>query len=103
MTLDSFLEDKTIIGDYENYGLIKLDTQGSELLILEGASKFLSERKPKYILLEASVSEYNEGAPRIPEVLTYMQKIGYTLFDIFGYKYNFDGSLLQTDLFFIRS
>ena len=67
-------------GDWSK-GLVKIDTQGSELLVLKGASKFL-RLKPKYILLECSYIEYNKEAPLIAESLDYMNKIGYRPIDI---------------------
>lgn len=67
-------------GDWSK-GLIKIDTQGSELLILEGCKKLLS-LNPKYILIECSYIEYNKDAPMIAESLNYMHKIGYRPIDV---------------------
>lgn len=75
--LDDVVDDT---GDWSK-GLVKIDTQGSELLILDGAKKFL-KKDPKYILLECSYVEYNKGCPLINETLNYMHDIGYRPIDI---------------------
>ena len=100
--LDTLSEQYKFAGDFKNYGLIKIDTQGSELLILDGAKKFLADRNPRYILLECSVIDYNINAPKINEVIIYMDSIGYNVKDIFDVSYNNNGMLMQTDLLFER-
>lgn len=100
-TLDELATQHDLGGDWHNFGLIKLDTQGSELRILRGATKFLEQNRPRYILCECSVIEYNTGAPLADEVINYMSSIGYVLRDIFDTAYK-HGMLLQTDILFER-
>jgi len=95
-TLDSVVDHSL---DWHN-SLIKIDTQGSELLILDGASELLSQR-PRFILLECSIQEYNEGAPLINESLDYMLNKGYKLYDIVDTAYSQTGELLQLDIMFM--
>lgn len=67
--LDSlFAPDRT-------FDLIKMDTQGSELDIIEGGREICS--RAKAILLEVSYTEYNKNAPLVAEVVEYMQKFNY--------------------------
>jgi len=80
-------------------GLIKIDTQGSELLILQGAKKLLAN-KPRYIILECSVQEYNIEAPLIDEVIKTMQSYNYRIHDIMEIAYKETGELLQMDILF---
>lgn len=103
-TLDTIMESNQFYGDWKKSGLVKIDTQGSELLILDGAKKFLDSKAPAYILLECSVEQYNEGSPLLPEVLTYMENIGYSIFDFVDFSYsNINvGKLIQTDILFKR-
>lgn len=58
-----------------NFDLIKLDTQGSELDILAGGEKLCS--KAKGILMEVSFFEYNKGAPLYPAVKQFMDDYGF--------------------------
>lgn len=98
VTLDSLLD---LDAEWNNV-LVKLDTQGSELDILAGATQFIERHKPGYMLLECSVKPYNEGAPLIGEVIEYLKKIGYLFNDIVEIKYDNQGDLLQMDVLFRR-
>lgn len=77
---------------------IKIDTQGSELLILEGAKNLLKGR-PRFILLECSYVHYNEGAPLITDIFNYMNKINYAPVDLIDNSYIND-RLIQSDWLF---
>jgi len=67
--LDSlFAPDRT-------FDLIKMDTQGSELDIIEGGREICS--RAKAILLEVSYTEYNKNAPLVVEVVEYMQNFNF--------------------------
>lgn len=93
-TLDSLID---LTKDWSE-SLIKIDTQGSELLILDGAKQLL-KHNPKFILLECSYVEYNQGAPLISEVFAYMTKIGYKPIDVLDNSY-VNGQLIQSDWLF---
>ena len=57
------------------FDLIKIDTQGSELDIISGGKNLCS--KAKGILLEVSLTQYNEGAPLYEEVIQFMKDFGF--------------------------
>ena len=57
------------------FDLIKIDTQGSELDIITGGINLCN--KAKGILLEVSLTQYNEGAPLYQEVISFMENIGF--------------------------
>lgn len=102
ITLDTLDKQHNFFGNWKDYGLIKLDTQGSELLILSGASRFLKEKQPKFILIECSWIEYNSGSPLLLEVMSELNKLGYKAKDIFDVSYDNQGILIQTDILFER-
>jgi FkbM family methyltransferase len=102
-TVDSLDKKHNFFGNWQELGLVKIDTQGSELLILTGASNFISRRKPRYVLLECSIRPYNQGAPSFFEVCVYMDKLGYQMRDIFDTNYTAQGELLQIDCLFERN
>ena len=62
--LDDLFEDES------EFDLIKIDTQGSELDIMSGGKNLCS--KAKGILLEVSLTQYNENAPLYNEVIQFM-------------------------------
>jgi len=99
-TLDILHQKHNFFGNWNTHGLIKIDTQGSELLILAGAKNFLEKQEPRFILLECSVAKYNQGAPVLDEVIREMSEMRYLVKDIFDLSYDNLGTLLQTDILF---
>jgi FkbM family methyltransferase len=89
---DLFTNDST-------FDLIKIDTQGSELDIMTGGRNLC--KKAKAILLEVSLTKYNEGAPLYDEVLKYMDNFGFEKKDILDEAFN-HGSHQQDILFLNR-
>lgn len=79
---------------------IKLDVQGAELDILEGAGDLIDECK--LILAECPISPYNIGSPEIGDYLNYFKKIGFTPLRITE-QHRGAGALLQVDVLFLRS
>jgi hypothetical protein len=45
--------------------------------------------------------DYNEGAPRASEIISYLYNLGFDLFDI-GSFYYWDDKLNQSDMFFVN-
>lgn len=74
ITLDSLFENDS------EFDLIKIDTQGSELDILLGGSQLCS--KAKGILLEVSLTQYNENSPLYNEVIEFMDNFGFKKVEI---------------------
>ena len=101
-TIDALHAKHNFYGNWCDLGLIKIDTQGSELLILAGARQFLLTKQPKYILLECSIIQYNSGAPTISDLIVYMHSINYKIIDIFDLSYDGNRMLHQTDILFER-
>ena len=101
-TVDALHRKHNFFGSWSTNGLIKIDAQGAELLILKGAASFILEKLPRFILLECSITQYNKDAPLFAEVIAYMAKIGYAAIDIFGMSYGDRGVLIQTDIMFER-
>jgi FkbM family methyltransferase len=91
--LDNLFEENS------EFDLIKIDTQGSELDIMMGGKNLIN--KAKGIILEVSITPYNEGAPLHDEVIKYMDEIGFYPVEILEEHY-LHGSLLQKDYLFIK-
>jgi FkbM family methyltransferase len=102
VTLDSLDQKHNFYGNWKEQGLIKIDTQGSELIILKGSNSFLEKRQPRFILIECPIMEYNLGAPKFDEYIYYMKQINYDIKDVFDMSYDGLGNLLQIDLLFER-
>ena len=80
---------------------IKLDVQGAEIDVLEGARRLLSEQPVDYVLAELSLVRYNDGAPLADAVIAFMRNIGFGMFDVFELHY-WQQQLIQFDVLFAR-
>jgi len=82
--------------------LIKLDVQGSELDILNGLNQKLKHFE--IIILETSIQQYNKNSPLFFNVINFMDKNNFRLFDIFDTKRlgDFNSYLVQCDCLFVR-
>lgn len=83
-----------------SFDMLKLDTQGSEIDILNGAPNTL--QSIKHILIETSLIEYNIGSPLKEQVFSYLTSIGYDPVVKVEDHY-FDGKLIQEDWIFTRT
>lgn len=84
--------------------LLKIDCQGSELDILRGCKDVLI--KTDFIIMETPFfGEWNEGAPKFVDCINFMDKIGFTPYEIAEEgRANLDGTnyLIHLDMIFIR-
>jgi len=90
-----------VLARYDAAGptFLKLDVQGAELDVLAGASATLA--RTDAILMEASLVEYNIGAPRIADVVARMRELDFLPFDIWDLR-RIGPVLAQIDLVFAR-
>jgi FkbM family methyltransferase len=96
LTLDQVVKER----NWPAPDLIKIDTQGSELLILEGAIKTLPQAKA--LLIETQFqSTLNENAPNFIAVIDYLEHYGFLVFDICEIHRSRLG-ITQIDFFFLH-
>jgi FkbM family methyltransferase len=81
--------------------LVKIDTQGSELDIIEGGVETL--KRVKYLLIEVSVMEYNKNAPLFDVVHLKLREFGYKIEDILHYHKFANGDIFQMDIVYKNS
>jgi FkbM family methyltransferase len=94
-TLDSIIEENNLpLPDF-----IKIDTQGSELDILNGGKKAV--QNAGFILTECPIIEYNEGAPNIHEYLTFMKENDFVPIKLME-NHMMDRILVQIDILFMK-
>ena len=94
VTLDELIEQNNLPIPQ----LLKLDTQGSELDILKGATKLLG--KTELIISELPIIEYNRGAPNISEYLEFFKSHDYIPVDVLEV-HRGEETLIQLDILFI--
>lgn len=88
----------TLLGSNKGYDLIKMDVQGSELDIIKGAIPIIKDTK--FLILELSVLEYNQGAPLIGKVIEELNKLDFAMMDILDFTHSSDTYLVQIDALF---
>ncbi len=95
VTLDGEVSKYKLRGPF----LLKVDVQGFELEVLKGAEKVLQETE--VIILEVSLFQFYKGSPVMSDVIYFMHKRGFSVYDIFGAVYRpLDDALAQVDLVF---
>ena len=81
--------------------MIKLDVQGAELQVLEGARRALES--VQVLFLEVAVLEYNRGVPLFADVVRFLDERGFVLYDAAALHRAPNDSLSQCDLIFARA
>jgi FkbM family methyltransferase len=67
----------TLLGDEDRYQAIVLDTEGSELLVLKGATGLLS--KIRYVTTEAADFEAYLGCARVDDIVKFLNDFDFKL------------------------
>lgn len=92
--------DDLVQADSTGPRMIKVDVQGAELQVLDGAQKCLQETD--VVILETSLIGTLQDAPELSEVVAYMKDRDFVVFDMIGgLQRPLDGSLAQVDLVFV--
>ncbi len=97
VTLDSLCAERNLVRPY----LIKADTQGSELMVLDGAQAVLEDAE--LVILEVSLFHFTSDTPECFEILHYMKRRGFVVYDVFGgHNRPLDGARAQFDVAFVK-
>ena len=96
-TIDFLVERDKIEGPY----LIKLDTHGFELPIIDGAKKTLLNSN--LVIIESYNQKLTNESLKFYELCSYMSKLGFEPIEIVDVSHRlYDESLWQMDIFFIK-
>lgn len=104
---NSFTETKDIITldsmKLGAYDLIKIDTQGTELDIINGGEETI--KQARFLLMELSFLPYNLGGCMIDDVLAKTRELGFVMLDTFGPAYGghwFNQRKVQVDVLLVK-
>ena len=97
-TLDCLLESYP---EFKKIDFLKLDVQGYEINVLQGASNLLE--RTEFVLMEVSLIQINKGCPIFSDVIKFMTEQNFRLLDFCSQNRRKDGALWQTDLLFISN
>lgn len=95
--LDSLLRNRSLDSPF----LLKLDTHGFEVPILEGAVEVLS--RTELLVVEVYNFQITPQSLRFHEIIAYLEARGFRCVDICDPLFRKDGVLWQMDLFFMRA
>jgi hypothetical protein len=97
LTLDQIAQEKKLSGR----GLLKIDVQFTEHLVLMGARRLLEQVDA--LLLELSLFRFAPEAMLFPEMCDFVLKLGFHYCeDVGGWRSPVDGTTLQKDVLFVR-
>lgn len=97
--LDTFIEEHNLF--FEDNILLKLDVQGAEWKVLEGAEKIL--QRVKVIFMEVSFNTLYDNSILFTETIIRMNQWGFKVVGIENISQSLiDGTFLQADVFFLK-
>jgi FkbM family methyltransferase len=90
-----------LIDGFARPALLKIDTQGFELEVVEGAQGILD--KIDVIILETSFHPFRHGAPEACEVFAKMAELGFVAYEALeGHYRQIDNAMAQVDFVFVK-
>jgi len=97
VTIDDLCRERNLRGPY----VIKVDVQGAELKVLNGARKVLEDTE--LIIIEVSLFQFYVNGPQFYNVVVHMKERGFVVYDFCGgHNRPFDGALAQIDVVFVK-
>ena len=94
-TIDSYCQQYNI----ESIDILKIDVQGNELKVLQGAKRMLKETRVKLIFTEISIAPNYKEQSEIDEIIKLLRENEYKIFNFFKMKHK-EGKLIECDVLF---
>jgi FkbM family methyltransferase len=82
--------------------LLKIDSQGAELMVLSGAAELLAGQHIRVIYCEIQFLRLYENAARFDEIWSFLAARGYRLHNIYDVVHNHRGQICWGDAIFVR-
>jgi FkbM family methyltransferase len=98
-TIDGFCE----INNIEKIDILKLDVQGGEKLVLEGAINMLSSNKINMIFTEVEFIEIYKNQPLFHDITSFLAKYDYKLFGLYQTHCLENGQIAWCDAIYIKT
>lgn len=95
-TLDDFCAERTV----SHIDFLKIDSQGYDLRILQGASKHLAEHRISFILVEMLFTPLYSGQAHFHEIYGFLIGFGYQLVGLYAIHRSPAGDILWCDALF---
>lgn len=98
MTLDHYCQSNNT----PHIDILKLDTQGAELSIMEGAVKLLQEGNISVIYSEVIFAETYKGQTSLTDLMSYLEKYNYKVWDISPFLYTRNERIWAANVLFLH-
>ena len=93
--------DGVLPSDFPRPALIKIDTQGTELEVLDGLGRHLAAID--VAIVETSLMAFRTGTPEFARTIARLDELGFAAYDLLeGHMRALDGALAQIDVVFVR-
>lgn len=99
VTLDAFCAAHRI----EEIDAIKIDVEGADFLVLEGAEEMLRRKRIKLIYVEVLFTPSFVGQASLGQFIYHLEGHGLSFFNLFGHKEDDKGRLFRADAMFVRN
>jgi FkbM family methyltransferase len=93
VSLDAFCQDEGI----EHVDVLKIDVQGAELLVFQGARALLEEARIDLVYAEVLFAPLYNGQAGFSELHEHMTRLGYRLYGLFDLNYGKNEMLAWAD------
>ena len=87
-TLDEFVGEKAI----RTIDFLKIDTEGHELDVLQGATSLLRAQRIQLLMLECEPIATGAGFTSLATVATFLEQFSYRLFGVYDQQLDWDGT-----------
>jgi FkbM family methyltransferase len=95
--IDDLVGERGLAGPF----VVKVDVEGAELRVLEGATRVLESTE--LVLLEVNLFQFLPGQPQLHDVVAFMKERGFVTYDFYGGHLRLlDGALAMTNMAFVR-
>lgn len=98
-TVDNFMATQ----DIQEIDILKLDVQGAEPLVIEGAAEACRRGAIRLIYSEILTQPTYQGQKRLDEALAVFYDNGFDLYNIYNYSLTLDGRLREVDVIFTKT
>ncbi len=98
-TIDNFIERN----DIKKIDILKIDTQGTEYDVIEGALQSIQQNKIRLIYLEIITKHIYQNQRFFDEILYLLRVNGFELFNIYNLSRSKFGDLRQVDVIFLNT
>jgi FkbM family methyltransferase len=98
VTIDEFCKNNAV----SHINLLKTDTEGYELNVLEGASEMMRRNKIQFVYVEIFFNENYVGQSSFGDIYNFLLENGFELVRFYDVLYTNDGVASKTDTLFIN-